>query len=114
MANTLPFSNMLMKCPLERCCDVVAFLPLLAMMDQRRNPRRFQLPFPSRPPKQHRHFAQHSEQRSRFLLFQRLESSRDQGSGYTKMVLILSNVVKVKIKDILSFDYSLEGIPTAC
>ena len=42
MANTLPFSNMLMKCPLERCCDVVAFLPLLAMMDQRRNPRRFQ------------------------------------------------------------------------
>ena len=33
---------------------------------------------------------------------------------YTKMVLILSNVVNVKIKDILSFDYSLEGISTAC
>ena len=30
------------------------------------------------------------------------------------MVLILSNVVNVKIKDISSFDYSLEGIPTAC
>ena len=30
------------------------------------------------------------------------------------MVLILSKVVNVKIKDILSFDYSLEGIPTAC
>ena len=48
------------------------------------------------------------------LLLQRLESSRDQVSGYTKMVLILSNVVNVKIKDILSSDYSLEGIPTAC
>ena len=33
---------------------------------------------------------------------------------YTKMVLILSNVVNVKIKDILSSEYSLEGIPTAC
>ena len=32
MANTLPFSNMLMEYPLERCCDVVAFLPFLAMM----------------------------------------------------------------------------------
>ena len=48
------------------------------------------------------------------MLLQRLESSRDQGSRYTKMVLILSNVVNVKIKDILSFGYSLEGIPTAC
>ena len=24
MVNTLPFSNMLMEYPLERCCDVVA------------------------------------------------------------------------------------------
>ena len=29
------------------------------------------------------------------------------------MILILSNVVNVKVKDVLSFDYSLEGIPTA-
>ena len=48
------------------------------------------------------------------MLLQRPESSKDQGSGHTKMVLIPSNVVNVKIKDILSFDYSLEGIPTAC
>ena len=41
MANKLPFSNMLMEYPLERCCDVVAFLPFLAMIDQCRNPRRF-------------------------------------------------------------------------
>ena len=32
MANTLPFSNMLMEYPLERYCDVVAFLPFLAMI----------------------------------------------------------------------------------
>ena len=94
---------MLKEYPLERCCHVLAFLAVLG--DE---------PFPSRPPKQHRHFARHSEQRSRFLLLRRLESSRDQGSRYTKMVLILSNVVNVKIKDILSFGYSLEGIPTAC
>lgn len=37
------------------------------------------------------------------MLLQRLESSRDQGSGYTKMVLILSDVVNVKIKDILRY-----------
>ena len=48
------------------------------------------------------------------MLLQRLESSRDQGSGYKKVVLILSNVVNIKIKGTLSFDYSLEGIPTAC
>ena len=85
---------MLMEYPLKRCCDVIAFLPFLAMMEQCRNTRRFQ--------------------KSRFLLLQRPESSKDQGSGYTKMVSIPSNVVNVKIKDILSFDYSLEGILTAC
>ena len=30
------------------------------------------------------------------------------------MVLIHSNVVNIKMKDILSFGYSLEGLPTAC
>ena len=30
------------------------------------------------------------------------------------MVLTLFDVVDVKIKNILSFDYSLEGIPTSC
>ena len=48
------------------------------------------------------------------MLLQRLESSHDQGSGYTKMVWILSNVVNVKIKNILSFGYSLKSIPTVC
>ena len=42
MENTVPFSNTLMEYPLERCCDVVVFLSFLAMMDQCRNPRRFQ------------------------------------------------------------------------
>lgn len=86
MANTLPSSNMLMGYLPQRCCDVVAFLPgwrwwINAVMRG--------------------DFAWHSEQRSRFLLPQRLESSWDQGSGSPKMVLILSNVVNVKIKDIL-------------
>ena len=87
------------------------------MMAQYHNSRRFQWPFPSRLPKQHRHFAQPSEQRRRFLLPQRLESNRDCGSGYTKMGTIFSIKVNVKNKikkNILSFDYSLEGIPTAC
>ena len=44
------------------------------------------------------------------MLLQRLESSHDQGSRYTKMVWILSNVVNVKIKNILSFGYSLKSI----
>ena len=42
------------------------------------------------------------------MLLRRLESSRDQGSRYTKMVFILSNVVNVKIKDILSFGTHLK------
>lgn len=110
MANTLPFSSILMGYPLERSCNVVAFLPFLAMMDQ----DDFNSLFHQGLPEHLGHFARHSEQRSNVLLLQRLESSRDQGSGYKKMVLILSNVVNIKIKDILSFDYLLEGIPTAC
>ena len=44
------------------------------------------------------------------MLLQRLESSHDQGSRYAKMVWILSNVVNVKIKNILSFGYSLNSL----
>ena len=72
MANTLPFSNMLSEYPLERCCDVVAFLPFLAMINA--------------------------------VIRGDFSSLFHQG---------LPNSIVVWL-DILSFDYSLEGIPTAC